>query len=53
MKRAIRMMIKCPLQKRFVKFNTCAFKCRYNCGYDKQFSMNIWCSYPTLRKGKI
>lgn len=53
MERAIGHVIKCPWKKRFVKFNTCAFHCGYNCGYDDQFNDKIWCSYPTLRKGKM
>ncbi len=49
----IRKMVKCPWKKKFVNWETCAYHCKYNGGYDEQYSMKIWCSYPTLRKGRL
>lgn len=50
MKRVIRIVVKCPWKKKLIKFDFCAYHCKYNCGYDDNFGRNIRCSYPIIRK---
>ena len=48
-KRTVRRMVKCPLQKRFVRWETCAFYCKYGQSYNVHWKEAIWCSYQKVR----
>ena len=52
MKRAIRKMVKCPQEKRFINWDTCAFHCDYSGSYD-EFLGYILCNYKKEGKSVV